>query len=231
MTARSAMILAAGRGERLAPLTDVTPKPLLEIAGKPLIDHHLHALAHAGVTQVTVNVTHLSEQIVAHLTSVRPDPVRVGFSHEPQGALETGGGIHNALDLIESDPFIVVNADIWTDFSFAPLPDTIEGLAHLVLVPNPQHHPDGDFVFHDGAVQQTGQGSTTTLTYSGIGLYRKRLFKDCSSGRFPLAPLLNQAAQAGQLSGEVYRGNWMDIGTPQRLEQARRQAEGELRQP
>ena len=231
MTTRSAMILAAGRGERLAPLTDVTPKALLEIAGKPLIDHHLHALAHAGITQVTVNVAHLSKQIIAYLTSVRPDPIRIDFSQEPQGALETGGGIHNALGLIESDPFIVVNADIWTDFSFASLPDVIEGLAHLVLVQNPQHHPGGDFVFQNGVVREIDDGSNATLTYSGIGLYRKRLFEGCSSGRFPLAPLLNQAAQADQLSGEVYRGNWMDIGTPQRLEQARRRAGGHLRQP
>ena len=225
------MILAAGRGDRLAPLTGVTPKPLLEIAGKPLIDHHLHALVHAGITQITVNVAHLGEQIVAHLNDVRPHQIRVDFSHEPQGALETGGGIHKALGLIESDPFIVVNADIWTDFSFASLPDAIEGLAHLVLVQNPQHHPVGDFVFQDGIVREIDDGSNATLTYSGIGLYRKRLFEGCSSGRFPLAPLLNQAAQADQLSGEVYRGNWMDIGTPQRLEQARRRAGGHLRQP
>jgi len=225
------MILAAGRGERLAPLTDVTPKALLEIAGKPLIDHHLHALAHAGITQITVNVAHLSKQIIAYLTSVRPDPIRIDFSQEPQGALETGGGIHNALGLIESDPFIVVNADIWTDFSFASLPDVIEGLAHLVLVQNPQHHPGGDFVFQNGVVREIDDGSNATLTYSGIGLYRKRLFEGCSSGRFPLAPLLDEAAQADQLSGELYRGKWMDIGTPQRLEQARHQAGDNLRQP
>ena len=225
------MILAAGRGDRLAPLTGVTPKPLLEIAGKPLIDHHLHALVHAGITQITVNVAHLGEQIVAHLNDVRPHQIRVDFSHEPQGALETGGGIHKALGLIESDPFIVVNADIWTDFSFASLPDAIEGLAHLVLVQNPQHHPVGDFVLQDGIVREIDDGSNATLTYSGIGLYRKRLFEGCSSGRFPLAPLLNEAAQADQLSGELYRGKWMDIGTPQRLEQARHQAGDNLRQP
>jgi len=225
------MILAAGRGDRLAPLTDVTPKPLLEIAGKPLIDHHLHALVHAGITQITVNVAHLGEQIVAHLNDVRPHQIRVDFSHEPQGALETGGGIHKALGLIESDPFIVVNADIWTDFSFASLPDAIEGLAHLVLVQNPQHHPVGDFGLQDGLVQEIDDGSNATLTYSGIGLYRKRLFEGCSSGRFPLAPLLDEAAQADQLSGELYRGKWMDIGTPQRLEQARHQAGDNLRQP
>jgi len=222
------MILAAGRGERLAPLTDLTPKPLLEIAGEPLIDHHLRALAHAGITQITVNVAHLSEQIVAHLTSVRPGAIRVDFSHESQGALETGGGIHNALDLIESDPFIVVNADIWTNFPFAALPDAIDSLAHLVLVTNPPHHPGGDFVLRDGMVQKTGRDPTTTLTYSGIGLYQKCLFKDCSSGRFPLAPLLHKAAQAGQLSGEVYRGNWIDIGTPKRLMEAQRQARTHL---
>lgn len=225
MTTRSAMILAAGRGERLAPLTEVTPKPLIQIGGKALIDYHLYALADAGVTQITVNVAHLGQKIVDHLNEICPEGTRIDFSHEPQGALETAGGIHHALDLIESDPFIVVNADIWTDFPFASLPDDIESLAHLVLVANPPHHPDGDFVFHDRAVHKRNRGSPT-LTYSGIGLYQKDLFADCNSGRFPLAPVLNNAAQIGALSGQVYRGTWMDIGTPQRLTEARRRAQG-----
>ena len=188
MTTRSAMILAAGRGERLAPLTEVTPKPLIQIGGKALIDYHLYALADAGVTQITVNVAHLGQKIVDHLNDICPEGTRIDFSHEPQGALETAGGIHHALDLIESDPFIVVNADIWT-------------------------------------VHKRNPGSPT-LTYSGIGLYQKDLFADCDSGRFPLAPVLNNAAQIGELSGQVYRGTWMDIGTPQRLTEARRRAQG-----
>ena len=222
MTTRSAMILAAGLGERLAPLTEVTPKPLIEIAGKALIDYHLYALADAGVTQITVNVAHLGEKIVDHLNDACPECIRIDFSHEPKGALETAGGIHHALDLIESDPFIVVNADIWTDFPFTSLPDAIGSLAHLVLVANPPHHPEGDFVLHERAVQMKSSESLT-LTYSGIGLYQKRLFVGCETGRFPLAPVLNRAAQMGELSGEVYRGTWMDIGTPQRLMEARHQ--------
>jgi len=219
------MILAAGRGERLAPLTEVTPKPLIQIGGKALIDYHLYALADGGVTQITVNVAHLGQKIVDHLNDICPEGIRIDVSHEPQGALETAGGIHHALDLIESDPFIVVNADIWTDFRFASLPDDIESLAHLVLVANPPHHPEGDFVLHDRAVHKRNPGSPT-LTYSGIGLYQKDLFADCDSGRFPLAPVLNNAAQIGALSGQVYRGTWMDIGTPQRLTEARRRAQG-----
>ena len=222
------MILAAGRGERLAPLTEVTPKPLIEIAGQALIDYHLYALADAGVTQITVNVAHLGEKIVDHLNDACPEGIRLAFSHEPQGALETAGGIQHALDLIESDPFIVVNADIWTDFPFASLPDAIESLAHLVLVANPPHHPEGDFGLQERVVQ-TKRSDSLTLTYSGIGLYQKRLFAGCGTGRFPLAPVLNHAAQIGELSGEIYQGTWMDIGTPQRLAEARRQARSHRR--
>ncbi|MBT6350056.1 MAG: mannose-1-phosphate guanylyltransferase, partial [Proteobacteria bacterium] len=167
-------------------------------------------------------VAHLGEKIVDHLNDACPECIRIDFSHEPKGALETAGGIHHALDLIESDPFIVVNADIWTDFPFTSLPDAIGSLAHLVLVANPPHHPEGDFVLHERAVQMKSSESLT-LTYSGIGLYQKRLFVGCETGRFPLAPVLNRAAQMGELSGEVYRGTWMDIGTPQRLMEARHQ--------
>ena len=153
MTVKSAMILAAGRGERLAPLTDVTPKPLIALGVKSLIEHHLLALEAAGVAQVTVNVAHLGEQIVDHLDRFNSHALDIVFSHEPPGALETAGGIHKALELIQSDPFIVVNADVWTDFPFSALPDTIDNDAHLVLVPNPPHHPEGDFGLHESFVQ------------------------------------------------------------------------------
>jgi MurNAc alpha-1-phosphate uridylyltransferase len=224
MTAKSAMILAAGRGERLAPLTDVTPKPLIALRGKTLIEHHLLALERAGVAQVTVNVAHLGERIVDHLDRFKSHALEIIVSHEPPGALETAGGIHKALELIQSDPFIVVNADVWTDFPFSTLPDTINTDAHLVLVPNPPHHPDGDFSLHNSFVE-IKQGASGTLTYAGIGLYRKSLFAKHSGGRLPLAPLLNQAAEDGRLSGQLYHGRWMDIGTPQRLAEARERAD------
>ena len=227
MTAKSAMILAAGRGERLAPLTDVTPKPLIALAGKSLIEHHLLALETAGVAQVTVNVAHLGKQIVEHLHQFTSHALKIVFSHEPPGALETAGGIHNALELIQSDPFIVVNADVWTNFPFSTLPDTINSDAHLVLVPNPPHHPDGDFRLHKSFVQMK-HAASSTLTYAGIGLYRKSLFAKHSGGRLPLAPLLNEAAQDHRLSGQLYHGRWMDIGTPERLAEARARADLDL---
>tara|TARA_B100000029_G_C17430587_1_gene907730 strand:+ start:315 stop:1004 length:690 start_codon:yes stop_codon:yes gene_type:complete len=223
MTAKSAMILAAGRGERLAPLTDATPKPLIALGGKSLIEHHLLALERAGVTQVTVNVAHLGKQIVDHLHQCSSPGLDIVFSHEPPGALETAGGIHKALELIQSDPFIVVNADVWTDFPFSTLPDTINSDAHLVLVPNPPHHPEGDFGLHESFVQMK-HAASSTLTYAGIGLYRKSLFASHPGGRLPLAPLLNEAAQDRRLSGQLYDGRWMDIGTPQRLAEARARA-------
>ena len=224
MIAKSAMILAAGRGERLAPLTDVTPKPLIALGGKTLIEHHLLALDRAGVTQVTVNVAYLGEQIVDHLGQFNSHALEIVFSHEPPGALETAGGIHKALELIRSDPFIVVNADVWTDFPFSTLPDTIDSDAHLVLVPNPPHHPDGDFGLHESFVA-IKQDASSTLTYAGIGVYRKSLFARHSGGRLPLSPLLNQAAEDRRLSGQLYHGKWMDIGTPQRLAEARERAD------
>ncbi len=229
MSPTSAMILAAGRGERLAPLTDVTPKPLIKLAGKALIEHHLLALKQAGVTQVTVNVAHLGNQIVDYLNQSCPQALEITFSHEPPGALETAGGIHKALDLIQSNPFIVVNADVWTDFPFSTLPDTIESDAHLVMVPNPPHHPGGDFVLQDNTVQMKS-AELSALTYSGIGLYQKCLFDTYSGGWLPLAPLLNEAARARRLSGQIYRGKWMDIGTPQRLVEAQNRADLDSRQ-
>ncbi len=165
------MILAAGRGERLAPLTDTLPKPLIKVGQRRLIDYHLDALVAAGVNQVIINVAHLADQILAHLQDATHDSIKICFSREPHGALETGGGICNALPLIESDPFIVVNADIWTDYRFSCLPESITGEAHLVLVPNPAHHPDGDFSLQDGLVLARGAGASPALTYSGIGVY------------------------------------------------------------
>lgn len=214
-----AMILAAGRGERMRPLTDATPKSLLRIGGQPLIERHIHALAQAGIRELVINHAHLGEQLVTALGDGRAYGVSITYSAEPGGALETGGGIYKALPLLGEEPFLVVNADIWTDFPFGNLPDSPAGLAHLVLVDNPEHHAGGDFALSNGQVAQQGPWM---LTYSGIGVYRKQLFEGCAPGAFPLGPLLRKAMDAGQVSGEHYTGAWFDIGTPQRLEAVNR---------
>ena len=215
------MVLAAGRGERMRPLTDRCPKPLLPVAGRALIQHHLRALAVAGVQHVVVNVAWQGQQICAALQADPVPGISLEFLHEPAGALETGGGIFNALPHLGSAAFIVVNADIWTDFAFRDLVCADDALAHLVMVPNPAHNQDGDFALEDGAVSA---GGAHCWTFSGIGVYRPQLFEGCEPGRFPLVPLLRRAMAAGRVSGQLYRGKWMDIGTPARLEAARRLA-------
>jgi MurNAc alpha-1-phosphate uridylyltransferase len=214
-----AMLLAAGRGERMRPLTDTTPKPLLRIGGQTMIERHIHALARAGITELVINHAHLGEQLVAAMGDGHAYGVRIAWSAESGGALETGGGIFNALPLLGEAPFLVVNSDIWTDFPFASLPGDIDGLAHLVMVDNPEHHAEGDFSLSAGRLSQRGPAM---LTFSGIGVYRPALFAGCSPGAFPLAPLLRRAMDAGQVSGEHYRGSWFDIGTPERLEAVNR---------
>ena len=209
-----AMILAAGRGERMRPLTDSTPKPLLRIGGQMLIEHHVHALARAGFSELVINHAHLGELIVSALGDGSAYGVSIQYSPEPEAALETGGGIFNALPLLGEAPFLVVNADIWTDFDFAGLPRDINGMAHLVMVDNPPHHPGGDFSLSEGRLSRQGPAM---LTFSGIGVYRPELFAGCSPGAFPLAPLLRTAMDKGQVTGEHFTGNWFDIGTPQRL--------------
>ena len=211
-----AIVLAAGRGERMRPLTDRTPKPLLPVAGTPLIVWHLRALERAGITEVVVNLSWLGEQIRERLGTGADYGVRLEYSEEGPVPLETGGGIFRALPLLGSGPFVVVNGDVWTDFPLAQLaqrpgPDSD---AHLVLVPNPPQHPRGDFALIEGQVRDTGE---SRLTYSGIGVFRPELFTGCADGRFPLLPLLRRAIAAGRLGGEAYRGEWNDIGTPDRL--------------
>ena len=210
---RKAMILAAGRGERMRPLTDHTPKPLLEAAGRSLIGHHLVALAKAGVQEVVVNHAHLGAQIEAALGDGAAYGLRLRYSPEAV-ALETGGGIFRALPILGPDPFVVVNGDVWTDFDLGDLRLAQSDLAHLVLVDNPAHHPAGDFVLEGDRVRDAGG---PRLTFSGIGVYRPALFDGCTAGRFPLAPLLRAAMAAGRVSGEHYRGRWVDVGTPERL--------------
>ena len=210
------MILAAGRGERMRPLSDAVPKPLLEAGGKPLIVHLIEQLVRAGLPDLVINHSHLGEQIEKYLADGRRYGARIAYSHEKGGGLETGGGIFKALSLIDTDPFVVINGDIWTDYPFGRLPTRLSGLAHLVLVDNPAQHPQGDFHLHDGHVLAEG---TPRLTFSGIGVYARALFADCHPGKFPLAPLLRAAMARGQVSGEHYPGSWRDVGTPQRLKE------------
>ncbi len=209
-----AMILAAGRGERLRPLTDHKPKPLLEVRGQPLIVRHLQALARAGVREVAINLSWLGEQIRMALGSGERFGLKLHYSQEPAGALEAGGGMHQALPLLGPGPFILVNGDIYTDFDFARLAIAPQSLAHLVLVPNPAQHSRGDFSLQQGDI---GEQDQPRFTYAGIGVYRPELFAGCEPGRFPLLPLLRKAIGERRLQGEQYLGQWTDVGTVERL--------------
>jgi MurNAc alpha-1-phosphate uridylyltransferase len=211
-----AMILAAGRGERMRPLTDAVPKPLLEVQGRPLIEHHLEALARAGFTELVVNLSWLGGQIRERLGDGVGFGVSIAYSEEPQ-ALETAGGIRQALPLL-GDRFAVVNADIFTTYDFAGLRET-DAPAHLVLVANPAHHPDGDFSLADGLIGNDGH---PLYTFSGISCYRRQFFENLEPGKHALAPLLREAADRGEVSGEMFEGDWTDIGTPERLEELNR---------
>lgn len=214
------MILAAGRGERLRPLTDTTPKPLLMVAGKPLIQWHIEALVRAGLTSIVVNHAWLGEQIEAALGDGRRYGARIVYAREGEQALETGGGIFNALPLLDDAPFLVINGDILTDFDFRTLPTRPEGLAHLVLVPNPPHHPRGDFYLTGNTVLDESTHNSERLTFSGIGVYDPELFDACTPGVFPLAPLLRKAMAKDRVTGERYTGRWIDVGTHERLREA-----------
>lgn len=212
-----AMILAAGRGERMRPLTDHTPKPLLVAGGKPLIVHHLERLARAGFRDLAVNHAHLGDRIEAALGDGSRWGVQITYSPEAT-ALETGGGIFRALPLLGPGPFLVVNGDVWTDLDFSHLALPTGNLAHLILVDNPPHHPHGDFYLANGLVRAAPpQPDQPRLTFSGIGVYHPDLFKGCRPGAFPLAPLLRAAMAEERVTGEHYRGLWLDIGTPERL--------------
>lgn len=215
-----AMILAAGRGERMRPLTDTLPKPLLHVAGKPLIQHHIEALVRAGIVDLVINHAWMGQKIEMALGDGSQFGARIRYSPEGEQALETGGGIFKALPLLcegnANESFIVLNGDIFTEYTFNSLSLAPERLAHLVLINNPEHNPKGDFALAGSEVQSDGDPK---LTFSGIGVYSPILFQACQSGRFPLAPLLRMAMQQGKVSGEHYTGLWMDIGTPARLEE------------
>ncbi|KAB0496799.1 N-acetylmuramate alpha-1-phosphate uridylyltransferase MurU [Pseudomonas moorei] len=213
-----AMILAAGKGERMRPLTLTTPKPLIRAGGVPLIEYHLRALAAAGFTEIVINHAWLGQQIEDYLGDGSRYGVHIQYSPEGE-PLETGGGIFRALPLLGDEAFVVVNGDIWTDYDFSVLHQPIAGLAHLVLANNPDHHPAGDFQLIDGQVRDA-QPDVATLTYSGIAVLHPQLFEGCSAGAFKLAPLLRTAMANGQVSGERLNGQWVDVGTHERLAQA-----------
>ncbi len=211
------MVLAAGRGERMRPLTDREPKPLLRVGGKRLIEYHLERLAAGGFHEVVINTAWLGDMIEPVLGNGKRLGLSITYSHERPDALETGGGILNALPLLGSAPFLLVNGDVWTDIDFGALRhDPPPGsLAHLVLVPNPPQHARGDFVLEQGLLSE-GEGSRQT--YSGVGIYTSELFAGCEPGKFPLLPLLRRAIAARRLTGEVHAGQWYDIGTVERLD-------------
>lgn len=212
-----AMILAAGRGERMRPLTDHTPKPLLLAGGKPLIVHHLERLARAGFRDLVINHAHLGDRIEAALGDGSRWGVSIAYSPEVT-ALETGGGIFRALPLLGPGPFLVVNGDVWTNLDFSRLASPPGHLAHLLLVDNPPHHPQGDFHLANGRVRAAPPlPDQPRLTFSGIGVYHPDLFQGCQPGAFPLAPLLRAAMAEERVTGEHFRGLWLDIGTPERL--------------
>jgi MurNAc alpha-1-phosphate uridylyltransferase len=208
----NAMILAAGRGERLRPHTDTCPKPLLEVKGKPLISYHFEALAKAGIKQVVVNVSWLGDKIEETMGSGKQFGLEIVYSREAQ-ALETAGGIVHALEKLD-DNFIVVNGDVLTDYPFENLLSR-DSISHLVMVKNPAHHPRGDFGLSGGYVNNSAEGRHT---YAGVSCFQKSFFEDLVHGKQALAPLLRKAIESRQVTGELYEGNWIDVGTLERWE-------------
>jgi len=212
---RRAMIFAAGRGERMRPLTDATPKPLLPAVGRMLIEHHLEKLAAAGVQDVVINTSHLAEQFPAALGDGARWGLRIHYSYEGPRPMETGGGIRHALPLLGDKPFIGVSADIVSDYDYAALPSEPDALAHLVMVPNPSFHPRGDFCLDQTRLNENGVGDK--LTFGNIGVYRPEFIAAETATHFKLLPLYQRAMREGKLSGERYDGFWRNIGTSAQL--------------
>jgi len=214
-----AMILAAGRGERLRPHTDITPKPLIQVGKHRLIEYHLLNLANAGIMDVVINISWLADQIRETLGDGSHYSLNISYSDEGEEALETAGGILNALPQLDHNPFIVINGDIWCDYDLAVLKNTeLEHEAHLVLVNNPEHNTAGDFALENGLIKNTGE---IMLTYSGLGLYTSEFFAETQPGKKALAPILRKKSEQSKVSGEIYTGRWVDIGTIERLAQLR----------
>lgn len=232
-----ALIFAAGLGERMRPLTDHTPKPLLQAGGKPLIEWHLQRLAALGIDEVVINTSWLADQFPQTLGNGERWGLKLTYVYEGETPLETGGGMFNALPHLGDAAFIAVNGDIWSDFDFARLPQEPAGDAHLVMVDNPEHHPEGDFIL-DAAGLLHATGAADRLTFAGIGVYRARLLRDwrhiigdaagadATPPRFKIAPLLKAAMTRSAITGEHHRGAWTDVGTPQRLQQLETQLRG-----
>lgn len=213
-----AMILAAGRGERLRPLTDKTPKPLIQAGPKRLIEYLIESLVQAGFDDLVINYAHLGEQFPMVLGDGNRYGATITYSPEQAGGLETAGGIINALPLLGNEPFLVVNGDIWTDFEFADLADfklADDKLCHLILVDNPPHNPDGDFALDEFGNICNDDGAKAT--FSGIGIYQPKMFAGLSNEKTPLKPLFDKAISRQQISGQLYHGRWSDIGTVERL--------------
>jgi MurNAc alpha-1-phosphate uridylyltransferase len=208
------MILAAGRGERLRPLTDEMPKSLVEVRGEALIERHLNGLRAAGVETVVVNLGWLGDKVLERIGPGDRFGLNVIYSNEGDDILETGGGIHRALPMLGEEPFLVVNADIYTDMPFSGIGLEAGDLAHLVLVPTPADNDAGDFALEGDRIRNSGD---ELLTFSGVSVYRPEFFAGCTPGRFSVVPLLRTAADAGRVSGSVYAGLWRDAGTPARL--------------
>ncbi len=211
-----AMILAAGYGTRMKPLTDHTPKPLLTVGGKPLIVWHIEKLKQAGFQDIIINIAWLGDKIPDALGDGSQFGLNLHYSDEQKdGALETAGGIIKALGFFEEEPFLVINGDVWCDFPLSNIsPLSNEKTAHIILVNNPSHNPEGDFSLDDNLAKNNGN---TKYTFSGIGYYHPRFFDKLPQGKRPLAPLLREAMQLNNVSGELFEGDWQDIGTPERL--------------
>jgi MurNAc alpha-1-phosphate uridylyltransferase len=209
-----AMILAAGRGERLRPVTDTMPKPLVEVGGVSLLERHLKALAKSGVSTVIINLGWLGEQIAERIGSGSKFGLQVCYSPEYDQILETGGGIRRALPMLGSEPFWVLNSDTYTDFLIPDVALADDCLGHLVLVPTPKDKSNGDFDLVDGRIRNADK---PRFTFSGFACYRPEFFAGCAVERFSVVPLLRKAADLGHLSGETYTGKWVDVGTPQKL--------------
>lgn len=220
-----AMILAAGRGERMRPLTDTMPKPLLAVGGKPLLQYHIEALARIGVREIVMNLAWKGESIRAAFGDGARFGVAIRYSDEGESALETGGGVFNALPLLGAEPFLVVSGDVWTDYPFERLMGrlTTSDLAHLVLVPNPDFHMQGDFGLCGGRLVNR---APERYTYANIGVFRPEFFAGCNAGRFPLAPLMREHIDADRVSGELFLGAWRNVGTPEQLQALDRELSG-----
>jgi N-acetyl-alpha-D-muramate 1-phosphate uridylyltransferase len=214
-------ILAAGRGERMRPLSDTIPKPLLKVSGKSLLQHHLERLATQGFRKVIINVAHLGQQIIDTVGNGQSFGIDIFYSFEQDGALETLGGLRNALDNIQSEHFLLLNADIWSDCDFRSLLDYRPEIAHLLMTTNPSHHPEGDFILEESgklSLGVPGDGRTRS-TYTGIGIYNKSFIASLNKGYSRLGPLLKEEIKKNGLWGSMHYGQWFDIGTPERLTQ------------